>query len=155
MFGIKDQKAGNTCKLSAYHLNTLFHYSPISSKIHRVGFRTFWLKFPLLLALKDGKSGHTLIHNREMKGNGFDPGLTSQANFKELSQCKAVCDVNPVSYPFPFIVRLVTKVWPLFPSFKASEKVNFQSKCSKNNTTYLGPFRRIIKVETCAEVICT
>ena len=34
--------------------------------------RTFGLKFHFFLALKDGKSGRTLINNREMKGNVFD-----------------------------------------------------------------------------------
>ena len=29
-----------------------------------------------LLSLKDGKSGYNLIHNRAMKGNRFDTGLT-------------------------------------------------------------------------------
>ena len=50
------------------------------------------------------------------------------AIFKELSECKAVCDVN---------------------------LVKFQSKGSKDNTLCLGLFRRIIKVEKCVKVIGT
>ena len=38
-------------------------------------------KFTFLFALKDRESGHSLIHNRAMKGNGFDAGLTSQINY--------------------------------------------------------------------------
>ena len=36
----------------------------------------FDYNFSFLMALKDGKSGHTVINNRAMKGNGFDTGLT-------------------------------------------------------------------------------
>ena len=75
-------------EVSAYHLNTLFQliYVPKSSQIHRAVFRILWLKFHLLLASKDGKSGHTLMNNRTMKGNGFDTGLTSQSNLHRYFQ---------------------------------------------------------------------
>ena len=67
---------------SAYHLRNVFHfiYSPKSSEY--IVFRTTELKNPLflLLSLKRGKSSHTLIHYRAMKGNGFDTRLTSQIN---------------------------------------------------------------------------
>ena len=43
-------------------------------------FCNFWKLFIeasfFLLALKDGKNGHTLINDRAMKRNGFDTGLT-------------------------------------------------------------------------------
>ena len=45
---------------------------------NRPKYIVFFSGFTFLLALKDGKSGQTLIHNRAMKGNGFDTGLTSQ-----------------------------------------------------------------------------
>ena len=57
-----------------------FIYSPKSSQIYCVIFRTFGLKTTFLFSLKDGKGGHTLIHNRAMKGNRFDTGFTSQIN---------------------------------------------------------------------------
>ena len=44
----------------------------------------FDYNFSFLMALKDGKSGHTVINNRAMKGNGFDTGLTSQINLHRL-----------------------------------------------------------------------
>ena len=75
------------------------------------------------------------------------------AVFKELSKCKAVCDVNQVLNLVPFIAQFWVKVWPLFPSLKANKKVKFQLKGSKNNTMYLGRFRRINKVRKCVEVI--
>ena len=55
-------------------------------------------------ALKDGKSGHILMNNRATKGYGFDNGLTSQIVFKELSQCKAVRDVNRYRTCFPSLL---------------------------------------------------
>ena len=51
-----------------------FTYSRKSSQIPCVVVRTFGLKIHFLIALKDGKSGHTLINNRGMKGMGFIPG---------------------------------------------------------------------------------
>ena len=70
--------------------------------------------FTFLLALIYGKSGHTLIDDRAMKGSGFNTALTSQINLhwdSSLKQrCKLICDVNPVSNPFPFIARLLIKV---------------------------------------------
>ena len=59
---------------SAYHLNKLFRF--ILSNHPRY---TLWKwKFSFLFTLEDGKSGHSLIHDRAMKGNGFETGLKSQ-----------------------------------------------------------------------------
>ena len=46
----------------------------------------FERNFTSLLPLKDWKSGHTLIQNRAMKGNGFDTGLKSQINLHRCFQ---------------------------------------------------------------------
>ena len=36
-----------------------------------------FVDYGILIALQDGKSGHTLIHNRDMKGNGLNTALMS------------------------------------------------------------------------------
>ena len=71
-------------------------------------------------------------------------------------RCKLIRDVNPLSNPFPFIARLLINVWPVFPSFKANNKWNFNLKVAKNNKMDdFGRFRRINKVKKCVEVVGT
>ena len=52
------------------------------------------LNFTLSLALKNGKSGHTVINNQAMKGNGFDTGLTSQINLHHSFQRTTSMQIN-------------------------------------------------------------
>ena len=59
--------------LSPQHTFPLY-YSPKSSQMHRFVLEPLIEISLLLLRSKNGKSGHTLIHNRAMKGNGFDTG---------------------------------------------------------------------------------
>ena len=48
------------------------------------------------------KLENTLIHNRAMKGNGFDAELTSQRTSK-TSKMQSSLDVNPLLNSFPSI----------------------------------------------------
>ena len=59
-----------------------------------------------LIDLKDEKSGHNLINNRAMKGNGFDTGMTSPINL----HCYFSKNQKNTLNPFPFIARLWIKV---------------------------------------------
>ena len=47
-----------------------------------------------LFALKDRKSGHNLIHNREMRGNRFDTGLTLTTSLHYDSYLKTAMQSN-------------------------------------------------------------
>ena len=67
--------------LIAYHLNKRFHFicSPKLSQIYFAFLEPFDWKFTFLFALKHGNSGHILIGNQAIKGNGLNTGLTSLA----------------------------------------------------------------------------
>ena len=73
-----------------------------SSQIPCVVSRTFGLKIYIFIhALKEEKSGHTMIHKRAMKGNGFYTGLTSQINLHRCfskNQQNAKQSLTPTQY---------------------------------------------------------
>ena len=123
-------------------LSTLFILSNTSCFLE-----PFDYNFSFLMALKDGKSGHTVINNRAMKGNGFDTGLTSQINlhrcFQIIISMQSSLWRQPNIKPIPLHCSLMDQIMTAFPVFKANKNVKFQSKGSKDNTMYLERFRRI------------
>jgi len=76
--------------------------------------------------MKEWKTGNDFIQERAMKENGFATGLASQITlhtlFKEKSQYKVVCDINPLLNPFSFPRAHFSKVPKTFRAQKASRK---------------------------------
>ena len=146
---------------SAHHLNALFHLFILRNrpKYDMLFLELLLSNFPFLLALKDGKSGHTLINTEQWREMGSMLGWSHKLNcitgFKDLFQCSLVCDINPVSTHSPSLLGYGSKYDHCSRFFKANEKVKFQSKGSESNRMYLGWFWRINEVEKCVQVIST
>ena len=152
---------------SAFHLNTVFHfiYSPKSSQIHFVVFRTFGLKIRIFACFERRKKCMIILWwsiTEQWRGrNWFDIGRRHKliciafckepAKYMQNSRRRRQPGSNPIS--------LQSRLWkPLLTAFsvflKANKKWIFSPMLLKT-TVYLGRFRGINKVENRYELIGT
>ena len=107
----------------------------------------FERNFTSLLALKDWKSGHTLIQNRAMKGNGFDTGLKSQINLhrcfqRTVSMPKQSVTSTRYRIHSPSLLGYGSKYNHVSRVSKPIKKGRFNKKGSKN--MYFRSYRKIL-----------
>ena len=106
-----------------------------------------WIHF--LFALKDVKSGHTLIHSRALKGNGLTSQITLHHCFQKTLPMQSSLWREPSIEPIPLQCSAMDQS---VTTLKANKKVNFQSKTSKSTKYILDDFREKNKVEKFVEV---